>query len=132
MKQCLPLALLPVSCGSGKSYTVGVQNLSAKSFDSVHVLVNASTDNVPAIKNSSLLPGEATAPLSVGEIISWSNNRTTKLSTIFYAADTVIKSTMPNNGEKGANAHYKAAIDSGLQVNWSNVTKWGGNLKLIF
>lgn len=118
MKQCLPLVLLLTSCGGGKSYTVDVQNQSAKRFDSVHVFINTNTGDAPAIKSGSLLPGDAIAPLSVGQISSWGKNQPTKVTVIFYAADTVIKSSMPPQAEVGTNARYKAIIDSSLQVNW--------------
>jgi hypothetical protein len=118
MKRCLPLALLLASCISQKSYRVEVQNLSAKRFDSVYVFINSSTDQIPTVKSGSLSPGEAIPPLDVGSFSTGVSSKTDKVTAIFYAADTVIKADMSNDGEKGANLHYKATIDSSLQVKW--------------
>lgn len=114
----LPLALLLAACGGGISYTVEVQNLSAKSFDSVHVFINTSTSKKPTAAFVALRPSDTAPPLAVGEIFGGSNNTKPTATAIFYAADTVIKSDMPQNGEKVPNGHYKAIIDSGLQVKW--------------
>jgi hypothetical protein len=118
LARSLPFALLLLGCGGGNSYTVEIENQSAKRLDSVHVFINASVGDEPTVKSGSLLPGEAMPPLSVGEIFGGGNNAKTTAAAIFYAADTVIKSTMPHNGITGADGHYKATIDSGLQVTW--------------
>jgi hypothetical protein len=66
--RCLPFALLLTSCGGGISYTIEVQNLSAKGFDSVHVFIDTSPGEQPAAKFGKMLPGETLTPLTVGEI----------------------------------------------------------------
>lgn len=118
MKQCLPLALLLASCGGGKTYNIEVQNLSAKSFDSVHVFVNSDTNEEPTVKFAILLPSETTPPFAAGEIFGSKNGTKTTAIAIFYAADTVIESAMPPNGKMVVDGHYKATIDSTLQVKW--------------
>lgn len=119
MKRCLPLALLLASCINQKSYRVEVQNLSAKRFDSVYVFVNSSTDQIPAAKSGSLSPGEAIPPLDVSNISTWGSRKTDKVTAIFYAVDSVIKAEISIEGEKRTYLHYKAIVDSSLQVKWT-------------
>jgi hypothetical protein len=99
MKLCLPLVLLLASCISRKSYTVEVQNLSTKRFDSVHLFTNANDDQAPPVKYGSLSPGWAIPPMDVTTISTGGNNKAEKIAAIFYAADTVIKVVCPKTAK---------------------------------
>jgi hypothetical protein len=114
---CLPLALLLASCGGGKSYTIEVENLSAKSFDSVHVFIDTSPGEEPSAKFGSVLPGETLPPLTVGEIFGTHHKKMTG-TVIFYAADTVIRRAGSYTGGMVVYGHYKITLDSSLQVKW--------------
>lgn len=120
--RCLPLILLLASCGSGKSYTIEVQNLSAKSFDSVHVFIDTSPDEEPAAKFGKILPGETLPPLTVGEIFGKQHQKMTG-TVIFYAADTVIHRAGSYTGGMVVFEHYKITLDSSLQVKWEEWNK---------
>jgi len=116
--KCLPFALLIAGCGGGKSYTIEVQNLSAKRFDSVHVFIDTSPDEQPAAKFGEMLPGQVLPPLTIGEIFGKQHQKMTG-TVIFYAPDTVIRQAEAYTGGMVAFKHYKITIDSSLQVKWA-------------
>lgn len=118
----LPLLLLLISCGRGKTYTIEVQNLSAKRFDSVHVFIDTSPGEEPAAKFGSVLPGETLPPLTVGEIFGTQHQKMTG-TVIFYAADTVIHRAGSYTGGMVVYEHYKITLDSSMQVNWEEWSK---------
>jgi hypothetical protein len=117
IKLCLPLALLLASCGSGKTYTIEVQNLSNKGFDSVNVFIDTSPGEQPAAKFGKILPGETLPPLTVGEIFGTQHQKMTG-TVIFYAADTVISRAGSYTGAMVVYEHYKITLDSTMQVKW--------------
>lgn len=94
--RCLPLALLLTSCGGGISYTIEVQNLSAKSFDSVQVFIEAGSSRQPVVNFGRLPPGQAMPPLTIVEP-SGGHHREAQGRAVFYAADTVISEYGPYN-----------------------------------
>lgn len=118
----LPLLLLCISCGGGKTYTIEVQNLSAKSFDSVHVYIDTSPGEQPAAKFGKLLPGETLPPLTVGELFGSGHQKMTGTA-IFYAADTIICRAGSYTGGMVVYEHYKITLDSSLQVKWEEWNK---------
>jgi hypothetical protein len=118
LSRCLPLAMLLVSCGGGKTYTVEVQNQSAKGFDSVKVFIDTAPGEQPAASFGPLKPGQAMPPLTVGEIFGGHHQKMSGTA-IFYAADTMIRNNAPYNGGMNVNGHYKVTIDSSLQVKWA-------------
>jgi hypothetical protein len=113
----LPLALLLASCGGGKTYTIEVHNQSAKRFDSVHVFIDTSPGEEPAVKYEPLGPGQSMPPLTVGEIFGTQHQKMTGTA-IFYAADTVIRRPGSYTGGMVVFKHYKITIDSSLQIKW--------------
>ena len=122
IKQYLPLALFLASCGGGTSYTIEVQNLSAKSFDSVHVFIDTSPGEQPAAKFGKVLPGETLPPLTVGEIFGTQHQKMTS-TVIFYAADTIIRAAGSYTGGMVIYEHYKITLDSSLQIKWEEWDK---------
>lgn len=113
----LPLLLLLISCGRGKTYTIEVQNLSAKRFDSVQVFIEAGSSKQPVVNFKPLLSGEVMPPLAIGELLG-GYHRETLGKAVFYAADTVISGYGPYNEGLPVYQHYKITIDSSLQVKW--------------
>lgn len=112
----LPIILL-MGCGSGQSYTVEVQNLSAKSFDSVQVFVNTNTNGKPTVQFGNLLPGETAPPLAVGKILGTQQPKIKGMA-IFYAADTVVRYQAADVNSATNNNYYKISIDSNLRIKW--------------
>lgn len=117
IKQYLPLALFLTSCGGGTSYTIEVQNLSAKSFDSVQVFIEAGSSRQPVANFGPLPPGQAMPPLTILEP-KGGHHREALGRAIFYAADTVIRGYGPYNEGASLYNHYKMTIDSSLTVKW--------------
>jgi hypothetical protein len=112
------LALLLISCGSDKPYTIEVHNQSAKRFDSVHVFIDTGPSGEPAVKYGPLGPGKVMPPLTIGELLGRGQPKMGSTA-IFYAADTIIRYQGPYDEGLIQFNHYKISIDSGLQVRWA-------------
>jgi hypothetical protein len=125
MKQSTSIGLLlslcaclwQTGCGGGKGYSLEVQNLSAKVFDSVQVFVDTEPGEGPtASHGTTLRPGQSMARLEVGELFTMGREQLPAMA-VFYAADTVVRSNGPHNSMIQYK-HYKITIDSSLRVNW--------------
>jgi hypothetical protein len=114
--KALPLALLLAGCG-GKTYTIEVQNRSAKRFDSVHVFIDTAPGEEPAARSGPLVPGQSMPPLTVGDALGGRHQKMGGTA-VFYAADTVLRNPGPYTGGMVVYDHYKITIDSSLQVKW--------------
>jgi hypothetical protein len=120
MKQSTGIGLLlsvcaclwQTGCGGGQHYAIELHNRSAKAFNGVQVLVDGTL-----IIHDSLRPGQSIPPLEVGQVFG-SARQQLSATAIFYAADTVVRSSGPYNGMIHYK-RYKITIDSSLQVKWT-------------
>lgn len=106
---------LLANCGPA-TYTIHINNLSAKAFDSINVLIISTQGNKVNLKFEGVAPGEVVYKTISGNAINAKHD--IAIVPVLYASDTTIRNWGTYNDLGVFKENYKMTIDSSLKIKW--------------